>query len=122
MSSDTVVLLTREELLAPTPPKTAYCMFRGGRLKCRAMSSRERDAFDSATLKIEKVTGDRLDNFTMRVIASGVCEEDGTLMLTPKDVAAMGDQDSREFKRLYRCCADLNGFGDDEEVTTGKNP
>ncbi len=71
----------------------------------RAITSRERDAFD-----LWSVTNDGV-NVRAHLVHLTICDEDGKPIFTADDITALGEKSSRVMDRLFDLAAAINGIG-----------
>jgi hypothetical protein len=121
-------LMTRDEwkALNGTLP-TAVVLAFGKSHKLRRWTVQERDRFDLETLTLRKEGKDTGPLTRARIVAHSVVDADGRqLFLTrtpagrdvidPAAVETIASRDAREFARLWKAAADLQGFGEDDEA------
>lgn len=123
-------LLSRDQLLAKVELPSAFVSTPewGGRVKVRRHTAEERDAFDAETREIEQAGRSPMVNFRGRFVAWTVCDDEGSLLFVSRDgkgllkcdpaaSVALGAKGSVDLQRVYRASADLNGLGEDDDVT-----
>lgn len=94
-----------------------------GSVWARAMTSRERDAFEQSNLK-EDFSGElqfQHDGYRARLGASTMCDAEGNLLFTPADVAQLDELDSDAIDRVLKVAKRLNGMNKSDVEKTAKN-
>jgi len=88
----------------------------------KSMSGTERDAFEAA---ISQVRGG-VENFRAKLAAFTICDEQGNLLFSQKDIAALGKKSSAALQRVFNAASRLSKISnqDVEELTENleKNP
>jgi hypothetical protein len=106
--------LTREELLAPRemPREKIDVPELGGSVYVRALSGLERDAFEADVFYSREKGAAGLRNMRARLAVRCLCDERGTLLMTPEDADALGRQHSHAIDVMFQTAQRLNGIGD----------
>jgi hypothetical protein len=91
----------------------------GGGVFVRAMTGRERDAFEAAGLG----GGKKFDttNFRARLAAATVCDAQGALLFAPHQADALGEKSSGALNRIFEVAAPLSGLTQEDEDALTKN-
>lgn len=85
----------------------------GGRVLVREMDAESRDAFENSLVKIEgnKTTRD-LKNMRAKLAARSIVKEDGTLMFSEEQIAALGKVGARGLDRVVEVARKLSGLSE----------
>lgn len=83
----------------------------GGSVRVRTMTGRERDAWESL---IYVTTGKdvqfKKDDFRAKLLAKTIVDENGSLLFTEAEIAALSGKSSKVISRLFDAAQDLNGI------------
>lgn len=93
----------------------------GGVVRISTMTAQARDRFELQSLPAAQ-GGDTDANFRARLIAACAVDEDGGLLFTADQVAALGAKSARAADRLYAVAARLNGLTAEDEKALSENP
>ena len=83
----------------------------GGTVYVRVMTCGEKDAFEETHAR------QKFKNFRARYIVATVAGEDGSLLFTAADVAAVGNLPIDAVDRIYAAASKINGLSKDDEKT-----
>lgn len=117
-------MLTRDEILAAEdlPVEIVYVPEWGGSVFVRTLTGSERDKFEEDTIqgkgKNRRVT---LQNIRARLVALTVCDESGTRLFQPADVARLGLKSAAALDRVFSVAQRLSGLTDDDVEELVKN-
>lgn len=84
----------------------------------KAMTGAERDAFDRETMRLRRRDKNKVHHRERLVIACTL-GQDGSPVFKAADVDALAAKGVKAVDRLYKVCAKLNGFVDDDEDDAG---
>lgn len=98
----------------------------GDKLYIKALSSKERDAFEES-LAMPGEDGERkmsLENFRAKLVARTAVDADGRQVFSPEDAEALGDLDAAPLQRLFNVAQRLGGMSsqDVKELTKNSDP
>ena len=117
-------LLDRKSILEIKDIETeeVYVPEWGGKVIVRALSGRERDAFE-ASLSIQNGKGVRLDlqNARAKLVACSLVDENGHPLFSERDVQALGEKSGKALDRIYEVASRLSGLGNREMESLLKN-
>jgi hypothetical protein len=107
-------MLTRDQILAATDLPTAQVDVPewGGSVLVRTMTAGQRDRFEAS------VQGKRIEDIRATLAALTICGEDGSLLFSAEDVAALAGKSALALNRVFETAGRLNGIlpGDVEEL------
>jgi hypothetical protein len=89
----------------------------GGTVLVRGMTGRERDAFEVSLMQ-PGANGQRVmdpRNLRAKVVARCVVGDDGLLLFSDADVAALGGKSGAAIDRVYAVAARLSGMSDEDQ-------
>lgn len=93
----------------------------GGDVFVRSVSGTQRDAFDQSQYE-DAVDGKvSMKNFRAKVVALGLCDEEGVPLAGQDKVMALGAKSCVALSRVFDVSKRLNGIGDDEVGDLEKN-
>jgi hypothetical protein len=105
--------LTRESMLAaaaqPRPAETMDVPELGGAVTIRAMSGKERDAFESA-IALERRRHVTTTNVRARLAVACLVDDQGQRLLTDADADALGELRADVLDRICSIAQRLSGF------------
>lgn len=81
----------------------------------RVMTGSQRDAYEFSLSTRQKL-GQLGDNFRADLLAKTLCDENGQLLFSAEDVAALGEKNAIVLDRLVRVARRLNKLEDDGEA------
>ena len=94
----------------------------GGDVILRTMTGAERDAYEDSLFETKgnnrKVN---YNNMRAKLVARCLIDETGNRMFNDKEIAALGEKNSKALDKLYTVAARLNGIGPAEEEALVKN-
>lgn len=118
-------LLTRDQILNANDLATEQVPVPewGGDVIVKALSGRERDAFE-ATIAGER-RGKRvemnLENIRARFVAACVVDEHGQPLFYPSDVELLGEKSAAALQRVFNVGQRLSGLSDQDMEELAKN-
>jgi hypothetical protein len=109
-------VLGRDDILAAPDihPQKVEMPEWGGCVYVRGLTARERDAFESSIVSVDK-NGERkvnARNVRARLVALGVCDEAGQPVFTENDVNGLGKKSALALERLFDTIRHLSGMTD----------
>lgn len=87
----------------------------------RVISSRERDAFESAVLALGSNRLGAMNNFRARLACCGLCDEDGKPFLTERDAEELGKKSGLAMDIIADAIIELNAIGPGGTEAMAKN-
>lgn len=118
-------LLTKDAILAADDRRTEDVPVPewGGSVRVRALSGKERDAYESAIVQVSG-NGDRkvtMENIRARLVSLTVVGEDGERLFSDADISALGDKSAAALERVFDAARKLSGLTEDdvEELAEG---
>jgi hypothetical protein len=111
-------VLGRDDILAAPDihPQRVEMPEWGGCVYVRGLTARERDAFESSIVSVDK-NGERkvnARNVRARLVALGICDEGGQPVFTESDVNELGKKSALALERLFDTIRHLSGMTDDD--------
>ncbi len=112
-----VALLTRDAILAADDITYEYVDVPewGGRVRVRARTGTERDAYDAESYAYSdggKKPGDAVRDFRIRRVARCIVDENGLPLFTVADIALLGRKNAKAIDRVDDVVARLSGMDD----------
>lgn len=86
-----------------------------GKVRIRVMSSEAHDAYEKSLLKIT-VSGNKINqepdltNQTAKLLVWCICDAEGRLHYTPKQIDALGKKDAAMLRHIHKAAIELNGL------------
>jgi len=117
-------LLTRQEILSirDIRTETVFVPEWGGAVKIRAMTGKERDAWETALFQIDgKDVKMNKENLRAKLVALTVVDEAGQRLFTEADVEALGSKSASALDRVYQASQKLSGLTPDDIKEMEKN-
>lgn len=117
-------LLTRQEILSirDIRTETVFVPEWGGAVKIRAMTGKERDAWETALFQIDgKDVKMNKENLRAKLVALTVVDEAGQRLFTEADVEALGSKSASALDRIYQASQKLSGLTPDDIKEMEKN-
>lgn len=117
-------LLTRQDILAIRDIRTEIVLVPewGGAVKIRAMSGKERDAWETAMFQIDgKDVKMNKENIRAKLVALTVVDEANTRLFSEADIEALGEKSSSALDRVYQASQKLSGLTPDDIKELTKN-
>ena len=113
-------MLGRDEILGAKDLKTKDVKVPewGGTVRVKTMTGPERGKFEEKAFVDGKTD---FSTFRQRLIAMTVCDEDGKLIFTEADIAALGNKSAKALDRVFAAAQKLNGLGRDDIEDMVKN-
>lgn len=117
-------LLTRQEILSirDIRTETVFVPEWGGAVKIKAMTGKERDAWETALFQIDgKDVKMNKENLRAKLVALTVVDEAGQRLFTEADVEALGSKSASALDRVYQASQKLSGLTPDDIKEMEKN-
>ena len=117
-------LLTRQEILSIRDIRTEIVFVPewGGSVKIKAMTGKERDAWETALFQIDgKDVKMNKENLRAKLVALTVVDEAGQRLFTEADVEALGSKSASALDRIYQASQKLSGLAPDDIKEMEKN-
>ena len=117
-------LLTRQEILSirDIRTETVFVPEWGGSVKIKAMTGKERDAWETALFQIDgKDVKMNKENLRAKLVALTVVDEAGQRLFTEADVEALGSKSAAALDRVYQASQKLSGLAPDDIKEMEKN-
>lgn len=117
-------LLTRQEILSirDIRTETVFVPEWGGSVKIKAMTGKERDAWETALFQIDgKDVKMNKENLRAKLVALTVVDEAGQRLFTEADVEALGSKSAAALDRVYQASQKLSGLTPDDIKEMEKN-
>lgn len=96
----------------------------GGTVRVRALSGKERDAYDMS-LRVFRDNGDLVynpENQRAKLVGRSLVDsETGARLFTDQEINALGDKNADVLQRLYDIAAKLSGLAVDSDADAEKN-
>ena len=88
----------------------------GGDVRLRSLSGRERDEFESSTMKLKNGKQEQdMDNFRARFVALCIVDEDGKrIFVTKSEIGILGSKSVSALQRLFNKASEMNGMSEDD--------
>ena len=114
-------MLSKEQILKADDSKTIELDVPewGGTVMIGTMSGFARDQFEAAILG--KNGGANTTNIRAKLAASTLIDEEGNLLFTAKDVAALGKKSAAALDRVFEAAQKLNRISDTDVEDLAKN-
>ena len=94
----------------------------GGEVYVRGLNGSERDAFESSIVAMHgKKSSVDMHNIRAKLAAATICGEDGSLMFSEADVAALGKKSAAALDRIYNAATRLSGISEADVDELAKN-
>jgi len=120
-----MAVLTRDQIMAAEDMQTEIVPVPewGGEVIVKALTGRERDAFEAS------IAGERsgkrvkldLENLRARFVAACVVDEKGQPLFYPSDVKLLGEKSAAALQRVFAVGQRLSGLSDDDVEELAKN-
>jgi len=117
-------LLTRQEILSirDIRTETVFVPEWGGSVRIKAMTGKERDAWETALFQIDgKDVKMNKENLRAKLVALTVVDEAGQRLFTEADVEALGSKSASALDRIYQASQKLSGLTPDDIKEMEKN-
>jgi len=117
-------LLTRQEILSirDIRTETVFVPEWGGTVRIKAMTGKERDAWETALFQIDgKDVKMNKENLRAKLVALTVVDEAGQRLFTEADVEALGSKSAAALDRIYQASQKLSGLTPDDIKEMEKN-
>lgn len=117
-------LLTRQEILSirDIRTETVFVPEWGGAVRIKAMTGKERDAWETALFQIDgKDVKMNKENLRAKLVALTVVDEAGQRLFTEADVEALGSKSAAALDRIYQASQKLSGLTPDDIKEMEKN-
>lgn len=113
-----MAVLTRDQIMQADDLRTEIVAVPewGGEVIVKALTGRERDAFEASIAGERSGRRVRLDlqNIRARFVASCVVDEHGQPLFYPSDVALLGEKSAAALQRVFEVGQRLSGLSDDD--------
>lgn len=87
----------------------------GGSVYVKGMTGFERDRFESAILQQRgKSQGVNMINIRAKLVAASVCEEDGKLLFSQKDITELGKKSAASLQIVFDLASRLSGITEED--------
>lgn len=89
----------------------------GGHVYVRGLTARERDEFETSTVKMNKKgqREDNLENFRARFVSLVMVDDKGARLFTNRaEVSMLGNKSAAALQRVFNKGQELNGMSDDD--------
>ncbi len=120
-----MAFLTRDQILNADDVKTKEVKVPewGGSVVVRAMSGKERDAFEESVIEIKNGhKSTKLDNFRAKLVQKTVIDpETKELMFSAADIEALGRKSAAALDRVFSTAQKLNGLSPSDVEELEKN-
>lgn len=119
------MLLSREQIIGSDDRKTQDVAVPewGGTVRVRALSGRERDAYEAGIVTLAGDGSKRvsLENIRARLVSLSVVDDAGNRIFTDEDIVALGGKSASALERVFDVARKLSGLGEDdvEELAEG---
>lgn len=120
-----MAVLTRDQVMAAEDLQTELVPVPewGGEVIVKALTGRERDAFEAS------IAGDRtgkrarlnLENVRARFVAACVVDERGQALFYPSDVELLGEKSAAALQRVFEVGQRLSGLSNEDVEELAKN-
>lgn len=114
-----MTILSREEILSADDRKLEEVEVPewGGSVMVRTLSGKERDEYESGTIKIKNGKQEQdFENFRARLVALCIVDEKGVRLFNSKDVTTLGNKSAAALQRVFDKCQALNAISDQDVV------
>jgi hypothetical protein len=113
-----VSLLTKEQILGADDRRTEDVEVPewGGTVRVRALSGRERDAYEAGIVQV-RGDGSRnvtLENIRSRLVSLTAVDESGERIFSDGDVKALGEKSAAALERVFDVARKLSGLSEDD--------
>lgn len=119
------MLLSREQIIEADDRKTEDVAVPewGGTVRVRALSGRERDAYEASIVQVS-ANGSRrvsLENLRARLVSFACVDEEGNRLFSDDDAMALGEKSAAALERVFDVARKLSGLSEDdvEELAEG---
>lgn len=119
-----MTVLTRDEIVKQRELQTELVPVPewGGEVIVRALSGRERDAFEAAIVEQKgRKAIVNTQNIRARLVATAVVDEHGQPIFYPSDVDLLGEQSAAALDRVFSVARRLSGMSEDDVEELAKN-
>ncbi len=95
----------------------------GGDVYVKTLGGTERDAYEQSLIKGKGRKREMsLDDARAKLCAASICDENGTVLFTERDVGALGRKSSKALDRVFAVAQRLSGISDaDVEELVGNS-
>lgn len=95
----------------------------GGTVRVRGMTGKDRDQYELWYAQQNQKKGEKLtlENIRAKLVSMTAIDEQGNLLFTEKDVAALGNKNGMVLDKVFQVARKLNGMGADTEEELEKN-
>lgn len=108
--------LTREQILQAPDIRTEILHIEewGGDVWVKSMSGTERDRFEASILDMKTKQTVKLENIRAKLCSCTLCDEEGNLLFTEKDVELLGKKNANALSKVFMLAKALSGIGEEE--------
>lgn len=94
----------------------------GGVVRIRALTARERDAFEALIVRVEgkEIIRDR-SNASAKLLAMTAIDEEGNLIFSQADVTALGNKSAEAMQRAVKVAMRLSGLSEEAAAEATEN-
>ena len=94
----------------------------GGDVYVKGMTAKERDSFESSIIiKAGKHQRVNMNNIRAKLVARSICDKDGELMFTEKDVSVLADKSASAMQKVFAVAQRLSGITEEDTEDLLKN-
>lgn len=81
----------------------------------KSMTGQERDKFEASIIEQKgKSQTVKIDNIRAKLCAYTICDKDGNLLFTEKDILALGAKNANALTKIFMIAKTLSGIGEEE--------
>lgn len=85
----------------------------GGTVRVQGLTAADRDAWETSMFGADGETRN-LDNARAKLVARCAADEEGNLLFTEADMAALGKKSAKALDRVFAVCKSINGIGKED--------
>lgn len=94
----------------------------GGIVYVKSLSGTERDAYESSMIEVRgKNQRVNLENLRAKLAVMTVCDEDGKLLFSQKDIEVLGKKSASALNRVFKVAQRLSALTDQDVEELAKN-
>lgn len=94
----------------------------GGTVLVKALSGRDRDAYEASLMKIRgKEQIPDLHNMRAKLVARAIVDEEGKRLFTDQDINALGLKSAAALDRVHAVIQEMSGLGEGATVDAEEN-
>lgn len=109
--------LSRDQILAVPDLKIELVSVPewGGEVYVKSMTGQERDKFEASIIETKgKQQSVKIDNIRAKLCAYTICDEEGNLLFSEKDIIELGKKNANALTRVFMTARTLSGIGEEE--------